>query len=89
MKLWWVGNLILFFGIIPLILFCLNRTLAVILDIRGLSRDILDNVVTLTGKLDEVPQILAETDQIVKQVAAGALRYGAGLGPVAAAATGK
>ena len=84
MKLWWLGNLILFVGIIPLILFCLNRTVAVILDIRRLSREILDNVVTLTGKLDEVPQILAETDEVVKQVAAGALRYGTGLGKVAA-----
>jgi hypothetical protein len=83
MKLWWVGNLILFVGIIPLILFCLNRTVAVILDIRRLSREILDNVATLTGKLDEVPQILAETDEIVKQVAAGAVRYGTGLGKVA------
>ena len=89
MKLWWVGNLILFFAIIPLILFCLNRTLAVILDIRGLSRDIRDNVVALTGKLDEVPQILVHTDEVVKQVAAGALHYGAGVGAVAGALTGK
>src|SRR5919109_4378476 len=72
MKLWWVGNLILFFGIIPLILFCLNRTVSVIIDIRRLSREILDNVVTLTGKLDELPQILDETDEVVKQVAGGA-----------------
>ena len=83
MKLWWVGNVLLFFAVIPAILFCLNRTVAVILDIRRLSREILDNVVTLTGKLDEVPQILAETDEVVKQVAAGALRYGTGLGRVA------
>jgi hypothetical protein len=89
MKLWWLANAVLFFGIVPLILFCLNRTLSVILDIRALSRDIRDNVVTLTGRLDEVPQILAETDDVVKQVAAGALRYGAGAGQVAAALTGK
>jgi hypothetical protein len=89
MKLWWLGNLILFFGIIPLILFCLNRTVAVILDIRRLSREILDNVVTLTGKLDEVPQILSETDEIVKQVAAGAVRYGTGLGKVATIQLGR
>jgi hypothetical protein len=89
MKLWWFANAVLFFAFIPFILFCLNRTLSVILDIRALSRDIRDNVVTLTGKLDEVPQILAETDEVVRQVAAGALHYGAGVGAVAGVLTGK
>jgi hypothetical protein len=49
----------------------------------------MDNVVTLTGHLDEVPQILSETDAVVKQVAGGALRYGGAVGTVAAALTGK
>ena len=75
MKTWWVGNLLLFLVVIPAVLVLLNRTVAAILDIQVHARNILENVVTLTGKLDEVPEQLAETDEVVKQVAAGALRY--------------
>jgi len=54
-----------------------------VLDIQTHARNILENVVTLTGKLDEVPEQLAETDEVVKQVAAGALRYATGADKVA------
>jgi hypothetical protein len=83
MKTWWVGNLLLFLVVVPLVLILVNRTLTAILEIRTHARNILDNVVTLTGKLDEVPDQLAETDEVVKQVAAGALRYAAGADKVA------
>jgi hypothetical protein len=75
MKTWWVGNLILFLVVVPLVLTLINRTLSPILEIRTHARNILDNVVTLTGELDEVPELLEQTDEVVKQVAAGALRY--------------
>jgi hypothetical protein len=75
MKIWWFGNLLLFLVVIPAVLGLLNRTLNAVLDIQVHARNILENVVTLTGKLDEVPEQLAETDEVVKQVAAGALRY--------------
>lgn len=75
MKIWWVGNALLFFVVIPAVLILLNRTVTAILDIQAHARNILGNVVTLTGKLDEVPELLADTDEVVKQVAAGALRY--------------
>jgi hypothetical protein len=75
MKTWWVGNLLLFLVVIPAVLVLLNRTLTAILDIQVHARNILENVVTITAKLDEVPEQLAETDEVVKQVAAGALRY--------------
>ena len=83
MKIWWVGNLLLFLLVIPAVLALLNRTLTAVLDIQAHARNILDNVVTLTGKLDEVPEQLAETDEVVKQVAAGALRYAVGADKVA------
>ena len=83
MKIWWVGNLLLFLLVIPAVLTLLNRTVAAILDIGVHARNILENVVTLTGKLDEVPEQLAETDEVVKQVAAGALRYATGADKVA------
>lgn len=85
MIVWWVGNVVLFVVVIPVVLMLINRTLTPILEIRRHARDILENVVVLTGKLDEVPQLLAETDEVVKQVAAGALRFGNGLGRVAEA----
>jgi hypothetical protein len=66
-----------------LILTLINRVLTPILEIRRHARHILDNVVTLTGELDDVPEQLVVTDEVVKQVAAGALRYSSSLGKVA------
>ena len=83
MKIWWFGNLLLFVIVVPAVLVLLNRTLTAVLDIQVHARNILANVVTLTGKLDEVPEELAETDEVVKQVAAGALRYATGADKVA------
>jgi hypothetical protein len=83
MKTWWIGNLLLFVVVVPPVLILINRTLSAILEIRTHARNILDNVVTLTGKLDEVPEQLDETDEVVKQVAAGALRYASSLDKVA------
>jgi len=81
--LWWVGNLVLFLVVIPVVLVLINRVVTPILDIRRHARNILDNVVVLTGDLDEVPELLAVTDEVVKQVAAGALRYGGAVARVA------
>jgi hypothetical protein len=83
MKTWWIGNLLLFVIVVPAVNILVNRTLTAILDIQTHARSILDNVVSITGKLDEVPELLAETDEVVKQVAAGALRYAASLDTVA------
>lgn len=83
MTLWWLGNVVLFLVVIPVVLVLINRVLTPIFEIRRHARDILANVVTLTGKLDDVPEVLAQTDEVVKQVAAGALRYGGGLAKVA------
>ena len=83
MKIWWFGNLLLFVIVVPAVNVLVNRTLTAILDIQTHARSILDNVVSITGKLDEVPELLTETDEVVKQVAAGALRYAASLDTVA------
>jgi len=81
--LWWAANVILFVVVIPLILILINRVLTPIIDIRQHARHILANVVTLTGELDDVPEQLVVTDEVVKQVAAGALRYAGSVGKVA------
>jgi integral membrane sensor domain MASE1 len=75
MTLWWIGNAILALVIFPVVLVLLNRVLAPIERIRAASEDILANGVTLTKELENVPALLAETDETVHQVAVGAVRY--------------
>jgi hypothetical protein len=64
---------------IPVEIYLLNRVLRPIVEIDGHIDQILEDGVPLTGSLDGVTEILAETKEVVSQVAAGALRYGAGL----------
>lgn len=75
MTLWWIGNAVLLLVVFPIVLVLLNRLLAAIERIRAASDDILRNGVTLTKKLDNVPALLATTDDTVKQVSVGAVRY--------------
>lgn len=67
---------------IPIELYLLNRVLNPIVEIDGHIDQILEDGVPLTGSLDGVTELLAETKEVVSQVAAGALRYGAGLNKV-------
>lgn len=75
MVLWWIGNAILLFVVFPVVLVLLNRVLTPVERIRTTVDDILKNGVILSGNLDNVPEMLAETDDTVKQVAVGATRY--------------
>jgi hypothetical protein len=53
----------------------IKRVVDVIVSIRGHIDGILANGVVLTGELDGVPELLAVTDDVVKEVAIGATRY--------------
>lgn len=75
MVLWWIGNAVLFFVVLPVVIALLNRVLAAVERIRGACDDILAGGVALVGQLDGVPEALAETEQTVKEVAVGATRY--------------
>lgn len=75
MVLWWIGNAILLFVVLPVVLVLLNRVLTPVERIRTTVDDILRNGVALSGTLDNVPQALAKTDDTVRQVAVGATRY--------------
>jgi hypothetical protein len=77
----WVMALIILIAI-PIEIFLLNRILTPIVEIDGHIDQILEDGVPLTGSLDGVTEILAETKEVVSQVAAGALRYGSGLNKV-------
>jgi hypothetical protein len=67
---------------IPAEIFLLNRILNPIQEIKGHIDQILVDGVILTGHLDGVGDMLAETKDVVSQVATGALRYGGGLDKV-------
>jgi hypothetical protein len=74
MFLWWIGNLILLV-VAFVVLVLMNRIVTPVNRIRKTVDDILYNGVILTGELDNVPGLLAETDSTVKEVAIGATRY--------------
>ena len=75
MTLWWIGNAILLLVVVPVLVALLNRVLAALERIRGAADNILDRGVELTGNLDDVPEMLAETGGTVAAVTTGAVRY--------------
>jgi len=75
MILWWIGDLILLFVVLPIVVVLMNRIVTPVDRIRETVDGILYNGVVLTGELDNVPGLLAETDSTVKEVAIGATRY--------------
>jgi hypothetical protein len=75
MVLWWIGNVVLLIVILPVVIALLNRVLAAVERIRAASDEILSGGVALIGQLDGVPEALAETDETVREVTVGAVRY--------------
>ena len=80
MVLWIIALMVLI--TLPIEVLLLNRVLNPIVEIDGHIDQILADGVPLTGSLDGVTEILAETKSVVSEVAAGALRYGAGVNKV-------
>ena len=76
MRLWRIGNAMLVLLVLPLVVYLLNRVLAALERIRHASDDIVADGAALVSDLDGVPEALATTDQTVRDVAAGAARYG-------------
>jgi len=75
MFLWWIGNAILLFVVLPIVAVLMNRIVTPVDRIRKTVDDILYHGVVLTGELDNVPAMLAETDATVNEVGLGATRY--------------
>lgn len=80
MVLWWIGNAVLLFVVLPVVIALLNRVLAAVERIRGASDEILAGGLALIGELDGVPEALAKTDNTIKEVAVGAVRYAGSVG---------
>jgi hypothetical protein len=75
MALWWIGNIVLLLVVLPVVIYLLNRVLAACERIRGATDDILAGGVTLVGELQGLPEALAVTDDTIKAVSVGAVRY--------------
>ena len=75
MVLWWIGNVILLVVVLPVVIYLLNRVLAAVERIRGATDNILAGGVALIGELNGLPEALAITDETVKEVSVGAVRY--------------
>jgi hypothetical protein len=75
MVLWWIGAVILLVVVLPVVIFLLNRVLAALERIRGATDNILAGGVALIGELDGLPEALAVTDETIKEVSVGAVRY--------------
>jgi hypothetical protein len=61
--------------VLPIVVVLMKRIVTPVDRIRVTVDDILYNGVILTGELDNVPSMLAETDSTVKEVGIGATRY--------------
>ena len=75
MTLWWVGNAVLFFVILPVVIVLVNKVLAALEQIRGASDEILAGGVALVQELTPVPELLETTDKTIDAVKVGAVRY--------------
>ena len=75
MALWWVGAIVLLVVVLPVVIALLNRILAAVERIRDASDDILTDGVALNDGLEPVPALLATTDETIKEVQVGAVRY--------------
>jgi hypothetical protein len=78
--MWMIGNLVLVALVVPILVALLNRVLAALERIRGAADDTLAAGVALIGELDAAPELLATTDETIKEVADGAVRYAGSVG---------
>ena len=75
MVLWWIGNVILLVAVLPVVIYLLNRVLAAVERVRAATDNILAGGVALIGELNGLPEALAVTDETIKEVSVGAVRY--------------
>lgn len=76
MRWWRIGNAVLVILVLPLVVYLLNRVLMGLERIRHASDQIVASGAELVSDLDGVPGALAATDETIKDVSAGAARYG-------------
>jgi hypothetical protein len=75
MSIWAIFNIVLVVVIIPVLVWLLNMVLSALERIRGAADDALAGGVALIGELETTPSLLETTDETIKEVANGAVRY--------------
>lgn len=75
MSIWAIFNIALVVVIIPVLVWLLNMVLSALERIRGAAYDALAGAVALIGELGTTPALLETTDETIKEVANGAVRY--------------
>jgi hypothetical protein len=75
MALWWIGAVVLLVVVLPVVIALLNRILAAAERIRDAADDVLTEGAGLNDDLAPVPGLLATTDETIKEVQVGAVRY--------------
>jgi hypothetical protein len=75
MSIWVIFNIVLVVVIIPVLVWLLNMVLSALERIRGAADDALAGGVALIGELETTPSLLETTDETIKAVANGAVRY--------------
>ncbi|MEO7555529.1 MAG: hypothetical protein ABIV94_02850 [Acidimicrobiales bacterium] len=74
--LWWIGNALLAFVVVPLVVYLANRLIRLTLEIKHYADDVLIHGVALTGTLDAVPK-LVKTKELTGAASQLVGRYGA------------
>jgi hypothetical protein len=78
MILWWLGDLILLFVVLPVVVYLLSGTLRAAKSIPQTVSGISTTAAAGSKDLDAVPLLLTTQDQVIKTVA-GVADYGASL----------
>ena len=71
---WWIGNILLLFVVIPVVLLLANRVLRPVNEIQAYARDVLEHGVQVTHELDAVPALM-ETRELTRTARQNLSRY--------------
>ncbi len=75
---WWIGNAVLAFVVIPVVLVVAQSVIRPTVEIERYAADILENGLKITSNLDPVPALVG-TRRMVGETLAGIARYGSAL----------
>lgn len=81
MWLWWIGNAVLAFVVVPLVVLLANRVIRVATEVRRYADDVLVHGVGLSQNLVPVPA-LAGTRDLIGVATGHAVRYVTALDPL-------
>ena len=81
MTLWWIGNAVALFVVVPVVVLLANRVIRPAVEIDRYAADILVHGVGLSLNLEPVPALL-ETQSLVATAKGHAVRYVTALGPI-------